>query len=424
MARASYDTLLSLDRYAKIMGISPAHFNQAVGEDIFPAAGGCSDLWFQHSWQMNDRVSREDLALAIKNAEEDIAEFMGYWPSPKFIEAEVHPYPRPYRRYLKGSGYNNRYDRKSIKPNYGRLVSPGRRATAKIDDATVAGGEMVFSDDDGDGYSETVTITVATTLTDVNEIKVFYNGETTPEWEIRPVRSKEITGGNVVLVFWAWQFIDPDLWETLPGTIEALDLEGAIYVDEVDVVRVYVDNSQASAVFYWEPRYDSLTCPTCGGTGCYACQLTTQNGCCFIRDVEQGVLVPAPATYDADNEVWNTADYDVCYEPDQVKIYYYSGDQDQRYLDGRTHDPLSDRWAKIIAMIATARLDRDFCSCKNLATLVDDWRRDLTRVDRDGPNFFISDRDRDNPFGTRKGEIMAYRQMSRLIERRGKVALI
>ena len=34
---------------------------------------GCSDLWFQYAWQSNDRIGREDIALAIENAEQDIA---------------------------------------------------------------------------------------------------------------------------------------------------------------------------------------------------------------------------------------------------------------------------------------------------------------------------------------------------------------
>jgi len=49
---------------------------------------------------------------------------------------------------------------------------------------------------------------------------------------------------------------------------------------------------------------------------------------------------------------------------------------------------------------------------------------DVTRSDPDGPTFIVSDSDLENPFGTRKGEVLAWRRVSKLAEKRGKVAVI
>ena len=107
MARASTYTLLSLDRFAQILGIDPAHFNQcgapSLDPAVFPEEGRCSDVWFQYDWQKNDRVSRETLARAIKAAEDDIAKVLNYYPAPLWFTNEVHTYPRFARR--------NRYGR-------------------------------------------------------------------------------------------------------------------------------------------------------------------------------------------------------------------------------------------------------------------------------------------------------------------------
>lgn len=88
MARASRPTLLSLDRFAAILGLVPTAFNQGVSEVIFPGNASC-DPWFQYSFQRHDAVAREDVALEIEQAEQDIANFLGWWPAPRWIAQDV-----------------------------------------------------------------------------------------------------------------------------------------------------------------------------------------------------------------------------------------------------------------------------------------------------------------------------------------------
>lgn len=421
MARASTYTLLSLDRWARITGVNPAHFNGAAGTNIMPVSGSCNDIWMQYAWQNSDAVSREDLARAIYDAEEDIASLLGYYPAPKWIAKEMHRYPRPYRKDAYGNGLNVRGQYKSVIAKRGRFIQAGRRAVSLVS----AAAAVVYSDPDGDGYSELATVTVPTSLTDACEIKVYFAGRSgAQEWEIRPAKSKTISGGNFTATFESWPLINPNLWEALPTELEgnrALDLTGSIYVSSVDVYREYTDFTQASAEFSWEPEPSSgliFPCTSCGGSGCTQCENTIQTGCLHVRDVERGILVPTPASYDTGEASWAAATFTECREPDTVKLWYYAGDLDNKFLRGDTCEPLSDYFAHAIAWLATARLERNICACNNAHSLAMDLRKDLAFSDDNG-SYQVSEDDLDNPFGTRKGELMAWKRVRKLTEQVG-----
>lgn len=434
MALASTPTLLSLDRYAQIMGINPVHFNRGSSDNsdntVFPLSGNnCNDLWAKYSWQNADSVSWEELAVEIANAEDEIASIIGYYPAPKWIAQEVTPFERHHRRDLwRFYGRGVRGERVSVQCKFGKFIQGGQRGVTLVGTATVLGGTLVYSDVDGDGYDETATITLATTLTDACEIKVYFAGHSgVQEYEIRPARTKTIAGGNVVLTFYAWQLFDPDLWEEFPpspdGRLTAINIyTAANYVQSVDVYREFNDFSQTAATFYWESRPTNLTvdsfCTSCSGTGCPACSLTSQDGCLHVRDTELGIVVPVPAEYDADNAQWSQSVFTICRDPDLVKLYYYAGEYDNRWLAGNRCDPLSQFWAQTIAWLATARLERPVCSCGNLAALYKKLQLDLALVDDTSYN--VDPTDLANPLGTRFGEVQAWRRINKLVGRRVK----
>lgn len=414
-------TLLSLAYYAKIMGINPVHFQGATGDTVFPT-GRCSDVWPRYTWQDPDKLSHEELARAIYDAEEDIARELGYYPAPMWIAQEQHRFPRYHRRDVwRLGGRNVRGARVSLATRWGKFIEQGQRALTLVGTATVAGGSLVYSDEDSDGFSETATITLATALTDACEIKVYFADQSgDPAWEIRPAKSKTITGGNVVLVFPSWLFIDPDLRSVYPtaDSFRAVDISTtANFVTSVDVYREYNDPTETSATFFWEPTPNAgVFCVSCGGTGCIACQLTTQDGCIHVRDVENGIVVPQPATYSADDAAWSQVAYSVCRDPDMVRLYYYAGDQDNRYLSGQSCEALSNYWAHAIAWLATARLDSDPCSCGNVQSLTNHLREDLAKNTE--ISYQIGFDLLDNPFGTRRGAIQAWQRVYKTQGRR------
>lgn len=423
-------TWLSLSRYAQILGINPPHFWGATGQTVFPFSGNsCSNIWPRHSWQNADQVSREDLAFAIKQAEDEISAFVGYPLAPTWFSNVSLRYPKYHRPDKYGiGGVNVRGERKSVSTNTGKIIQAGRRATTLIGTATTTGGSLSYTDEDGDGFSETATVTLPTSLSVECEIKAYFSGTSaSPEWEIRWPRSITISGGFVQLVFDSWLFIDPALQAKHPTDdgFMAIDVSTINnYVTEVDIYREYTDNTAVSARFFWEPDngYVFVGCSQCGSTGCASCGYTTQDGCLLIRDVENGFIVPSPATYNSDTSQWDTNAYTVCRDPDRILAWYQAGNMDEAFLRGDSCDPLSDFFARAIAWVATARLERPFCQCGNVTALAESWRQELTY--QGDYSYLVDFNLLDAPFGTRRGELMAFKALSMLGKRKISVGVI
>ena len=432
MARASTVTLLSLDRFAQLTGNNPVHFNGGRGENYFSNTNSCNDIFYQYMWQNQDNVSREEIALAIKQAEDMVSTVLTYSPAPHWIEQEIRNYPQYFRPDAYSWGMSDvRGIPKSVQLTEGKFIEGGRRTLTLVDDAVT----VTYSDADNDGFDETATITASTSLTDKCEIKVYYAGKAgAADWEIRPARSVTLSGGVVTFVFWSWQLFKPTLLDAFPRStpptnenpygVQSVDIEDATsYVTTVDIYREYTDTTAVSATFYWE-RVGLLNagislggwcCGSCGNTGCPACEFITQDGCIIVKDANGTNVVPTPASYDSDNSQWDFSYLMACRNPDLVKFWYRAGEQSQDYLQGRTCDPLSNWYAEAIAMLATALVPRPFCTCNNSLTLTNQWQRDLSSTgSREAGSFTVSQADLDNPFGTRMGQVMAWKKIGRM----------
>jgi len=439
MARADTYTLLSLDRYFAIMGINPAHANGAAASTVMPYADCCADIFFQYDWQFSSRVGRESLARTIAGAEQDLADVLGYWPAPRWISEEVQMFPRHHRPdVLSFGGLDGRAYSKAMRARYGRIIAGGQRAVSPVGTVTTAGGDLVYSGPVG-GVVDTVTVEIDTDETDPRLVKVYFAGHAgDPEWEIRPARTKAIAAGTFTATFWPWQFIDPDLWEALPTGDEPAPIDydeqtvPGTYDNLVTSADVYVewnDSTDDGATFYWEPEtaalqaLGNLVC-TCSNSGlCIACQMTTQTGCLHVRDPMNGMVVASPATYNDSSGSWESSCFAVCREPDFVKLWYYSGDIDGRYLNSKSYDPLSPYWAETIAWLATARLDRPFCNCDRVQDMVAHLQADMAQLG--GPFSYNATLEQLNcPWGTRRGAVMAWQRVSKLASRRARVAVI
>ena len=243
MARTRVRTLLPLDTWVKIIGIDPRHFNQVTTSA--KAATSCATVWKQHAWQESNQVGREDVAIAIAQAEQLIAEHVGYRLLPTWEVDE--------RQRITSPGipdvFNVRLEDPrqfpmSVKTDYGHLISGGIEGKTLI----AADAPVTFEDLDGDGFCETATVQVTTTLTDPTEIAVYFPGEDgRDDWEVRPLhnprtgrRDVTITAGIATIVMATEQLVDPDLWEALDPD----DVDGAVlsnFTATVDVYRHFND---------------------------------------------------------------------------------------------------------------------------------------------------------------------------------------
>lgn len=402
----STKTKLSLSRFAEIFGIHPLHFNQvrlASADQVL-----CDNMYFQWEWQNSDHVSREEIARAILEAEDKIERQLGYRLIPSWEVDEWRPSIRPFRRELVNlSGSNVRGYRQHVEANWGYFISGGIEAKILIE----AGAAIVYSDSDSDGYNETATVTVATTVTDKNEIAVYYPGHDGDDaWEIRPI-SVVISGGNAIITFRRELVVIESKLNLFDITdAEAVGETDAHFLSTVDVYRHYND-PQTQATFLWEPL--AGVCTTCTGSGCEVCAYSTQTGCLIVQgDPRRSLIGYTPATWDSDDEQFVTASWAVGRLPDIVRLYYYNGYRDKRQS---YTSRLSPDWERTVAYMAAALMDRPPCDCA-----ADIWRKQredfaLVEGDEDGKPLYrfpagveSSSHILTNPFGTRRGEVNAW----------------
>lgn len=400
MARANVKTWLSLDEWAEIMGFDPLAFNQ-LSSNSLPKNTVCGDIFFQFDWQHSDRIGRETIAQAIQEAEQEIAGEVGYNLVPDWSVAERLPYPRPSLPEAFGYGINVRGMLKSVEATKGHVISGGVKAKSLI----AAGAAIVRSNLDSDSFSETCTVTVPTTVTDVNEIHAYYPSQNGDDgWEIRPIKVT-LSGGNAIITFKIWQVVKADKLEIFNAQVLDADL-AATYETTVDVYRIYNDPS-TQLQFMWENLPDC----NCGNSSCVACQLATQAGCFHLRDERMGFVVPAPGSWNASTQSFDTAEWSACREPDQIRLWYYSGNRDNSLA--RPYVELAPVWKKAIAFYAASKFERDVCGCSNVNQWIAKLRRDAAFSSMQEGGFNVTAEQASNRLGTTMGALYAYRQIQR-----------
>jgi len=412
MSRATPFTLLGLSEYAKLLHLNPLRF--AGGVSALVTDSTCGDVWKQWDWQDDGKVSREHIAQLIQEAERDIAEYLHYWPAPVWIVDERERYPRLYDGNLLGYGQNNQFRYRALQLDYGKVLYGGRRATALLNPDPVG---YVLRDLDGDGFSETAEFTVIVPATlDPCEVKLYFkeydaldadNCRTDPSsvgadfaWEIRPIRTS-LSGTTLTIWVDAWELFKPQLQEGFSTTPIDADDTANSYVDEVLVYREYNDPSQPVQFLWGTDIY-------CSGTA-GACGWITQNGCMRLDNPRLGLATLSPATYNAEEGTFTASTWSQKYEPDGVRLWYRAGATETT----SNCSVLNRFWASTIVMLATARLDYPICSCEDMAQRTSNkWTTDRAEITSSrtfqNPNSVLL-----CPFGTRAGEIEAWRRIEK-----------
>jgi hypothetical protein len=379
--------------------LNPLHFNQLNSTALAPN-NVCGDVWFQYSWQHSDRVGREDIGMAIQAAEQEIAREVGFNLLPDWTKEERLNFTAPAQPGVYNiSGVNPRGMLNSVELRRGHVIAGGVKTKTLIQ----AGAVIVRTDADVDGYAETCTVVVATTVTDANEIRVFYPGKAGNDyWEIRPI-TVAISGGNATITFKAWQVSAANQMDAINADV--LDAEAAgSYETTVDAYRVWNDPS-TQVQFMWESNLGD-----CCGT-CVACQFSTQAGCFHLREARLGLAVPSSAAWNSTDEAFDLAEWTACRAPDQVRFWYYSGWQNPG-LD-RPKVQMDPYWEYAVAYFAASKLDRPVCGCSNVQQFIEKWRRDSAFSSQEEGGFTVTPELMANKLGTSMGAIYAYKQVHR-----------
>jgi hypothetical protein len=109
-------------------------------------------------------------------------------------------------------------------------------------------------------------------------------------------------------------------------------------------------------------------------------------------------------------------DWSAFREPDRILV---------RYLAGQplANQQMTEKWQVIVARLAAAELARRICACDEANQELYHWQFDLSRAaGANDEQYSISPPDLDNPLGTRRGQVWAWKQIRSL--RLGKSVLV
>lgn len=400
-------THVSLNHYAKIMGINPAHFNGAGqvnlsdGRILYRMDNAQNNIWPQVAHQSYDQISRDDLAREIYSAEQEIEEVIGYHIAPEFDEADVYSAEDYHRPEYGGDVIVTRAYEFVFNLRRQKYLGSGMRKLTGL--GTFA---VVYSDDDVDGFSETGSVTVdistVTTNFDITKVKLFYPGTSgMREYEIRPSRERIRSGNMVTIKFDSVTLIDPILQREISddayGWIVDPSDTGNL-ISGMDVYYEELDSTQWSCKF---SRVDPYTLAS-----------TEVTGLTILRKVKPATVGVTPATYS--EGAWQT---NVCSIDnfDYVTLRYQSGAYANNILNISMGHNVPEDLARAVCYLATARLPRIFYANNNATALSDHLREDYS-LNEQGQSRFLQRDDGYNPFGTKYGEIMAWRLISKLID--------
>lgn len=408
MGRASTITLLPLDRWAAIVGINPRHFNQVEVPNI-DAVPHCKNVWTQYAWQRADYIGREEVAMAIAKAEEDIIEVLGFLPIPRWIEGEIHRTPGSRDVSLLGcSNLSTPAGRfRGVRANYGHMIYGGIRQVETIETVSIPTVQAQWFDHDGDTYFETLEISVAYTGTDTNEIRLYFEDEAGNDiWEIRPLKNVTCDGTTLTIEVDRHLLVRPVLWEALnPASIDGM--VDANFNQTLEVCRVYNDPS-SQAQLQWE-RIPS-TCD-CGSLDCEMCAWTVQAACLQTRDPRLGIVNYQPGSWDSDDEQFDPVTIAVDRQPERVRLWYRAGYQSSRVK--RPMVEMHPEFERMITMYSLCLLDRPICGCSNVENFYSEWTEDRALVSVDAGYHRISNRDLNCEWGTKKAALDAWKTAMR-----------
>lgn len=420
---------LALEEWRRIFSYNPFHF-WGLANATVPVTSGCNALVRQYAWQHADFVGREEISQALETAEDRLREYLGYSPSPKYIEKTLS-WPK--------------YDNVGVW-RYGNRDATGRMIAVDLGEGylqalgvelltDIATAAVTISDEDGDGLDDTFVATAATTVTDPDLIAVYFTAtdrlddeDASEKWRIRPV-AVSISGGNVTIRGRSWLLVKPILNEGFNLADQGRDPDTAAnFVTNIEIKsRTTNPDGQAfgdaQATLLWE------TDPCTGWWGC--CENanlaynTSQNdpaaigyalGRVGIRDAKLGLVLPAQAVYNSTSGLWSAVSWSGVREPDRVTLRYLAGyPLDNGHMDSR--------WQKIVARLAAAELTRPICACQAANQELYHWQFDVARAaGANDEQYSISPADLDNPLGTRRGQVWAWKQIRNL--RLGRSVLV
>lgn len=346
--------LLPLDSFRRLHGMNPWHFWQFAGGAV-PLMSSCNDLTHEYAWQGADAAGRSDIRAAIGAAEDRLGTELGVAVAPRSTAATL-PFTNP-------------------------LVLPEGfvQALGAPVDTVIGTPAVLVNDADSDGLNDSFTCSVATAATNAAELFVRFRAADDPtQRPIAPV-SVAISSGVATISGPLWLLAKPLLYER-PNGDELDPADSTNFVQQVEIVRRTVDATQAATLITDAP---SACCLGASGD----MQLTLANA-------ERGIVRLSATCWP-----W------VGCPPDRITVQYVAGAP-------LTWGQMQPQWQTVVARLAAAELARPICACEDANRALYHWQFDLARArGAMDEQYAISPADLDNPLGTRRGHVYAWRMI-------------
>jgi hypothetical protein len=283
-------------------------------------------------------------------------------------------------------------------------------------DLALLGSQVVsFLDADGDGLKENfATAGVATTETNPDNIAVYFSAadrldSVLDNWRILPVEVTISAAGNVTVTGKRWQIVRKILYEgagktAIDPTVDAnFAVTLDIYVRKTNVTGI--TNAKAQALLIWE----TSPFPNWAGSPSGVAFPSTDPAAVAIgiaragiRNSEMGIVNLGRAAYNADTGVWSAIDWGLCRPPDRALVRYYAGYPLQ-------NGDMAKKIQIAVARLAAAELPHKICACDQSNRELHRWQFDLSRSNLPEEYAFFSAADLENPLGTRRGHVYAWK---------------
>ena len=417
---------LPVESWREIIAYHPFHFWGLSDSQYVPVTSACNTLVREYAWQDAQQLGRSEIRRAIAVAEARIAEHLNYHVGRRFVQ-ETLQYPWP---GVSGHQHANSADGRnrwlSIRASEGYIRNVGtERYTAVSLDAVVA-----YSDEDADGLQETATVTVATSVTNPDELGVYFktadrldNENVSERWRIAPAKVS-ISGGVATITFRKWLAVKPIRYEGfLAGNLSATS--SVNFVTAVDVYRRWCDPDgitvdDAQAVLIWEtaPYPSWAICCADSNSPSYSTNERDPAAVAYgiaragIRDARHGEIAVGAAVYNSSTGEWIGADWGICRQPDRVILRYEAGARLDAVESTGFQSRPEGRWDETIARLAAAEMTRRICACDVANQELYRWQFDLARsAGANDEQYRIADSDLNNPLGTKAGQVYAWRRI-------------
>lgn len=420
---------LPIDTFREQLGLHPYHFWGLSEPQYTPLNSACNRMTFEYDWQGADAAGRESVRRAIADAESKLRTYLGFWPSPTYVETAALPWPR----------FND-----ASQVRYRDLDATGRRVAMGAPDGliqamgvellTLLGTPAVALTALATGqpfYTFTLSLTVPSG-TDPDTVAVYFQAsdrlDAAPpgeRWRIAPI-DVQVSGTQATITGRAWLLVRPELYIGFGAT--PLDpTDASVFASELEVYArttngngTSVDTCPATLI------YETTDCGSCWGPCCCGSTGTVSSdpgtvgeviARAGIRDSRLGLITPAAAVYDPTSGTWSSAwcCSDSYCDPDRVRLRYLAGVP----LEG---GQMASKWRTIVTKLAAAELKRRICACRDANERLHDLQQDMALESTQTERYRRTEAQMNNPFGTRLGHIQAWLESKDALLRRGYLA--